>query len=61
MGYVQGARSVCDRDDWMDVWRDSVLVSRNRLRWFGHVERKSEDDWVHACQNLEVEGARGQG
>ena len=22
------------------------VVRRGRLRWFGHVERKSEDDWV---------------
>ena len=25
------------------------VVRRGRLRWFGHVERKSGDDWVLAC------------
>ena len=25
-----------------------------RLRWFGHLERKSGDDWVSACRNVEV-------
>ena len=27
---------------------DSVsdVLRRNRLRWFGHVERKNDDDWV---------------
>ena len=25
------------------------VVRHGRLRWFGHVERKSEDDWVSAC------------
>ena len=25
------------------------VVRRGRLRWFGHVERKSGDDWVSAC------------
>ena len=42
---------------------ESVLdvVGRGRLRWFGHVERKHEDDWVSACRNLVVEGNRGRG
>src|SRR6267154_1334032 len=37
---------------------DSVdrVVSRGRLRWYGHVERKTADDWVSKCRNLEVEG-----
>ena len=25
------------------------VVRRGRLRWFGHVERKSGDDWVSTC------------
>ena len=33
----------------------------NRLRWFGHVERKTEDDWVKKCQSVEVEGKVGRG
>ena len=33
----------------------------DRLRWFGHVERKEVDDWVSACRNLEVAGSRGRG
>ena len=42
---------------------DSVsdVLRRNRLRWFGHVERKNDDDWVKACQRLEVDGGRGRG
>ena len=31
------------------------------LRWFGHLERKSVDDWVSACRGLVVEGMRGRG
>ena len=30
------------------------VVRRGRLRWFGHVERKSGDDWVSACRNVVV-------
>ena len=26
------------------------VVRRGRLRWFGHLERKSVDDWVSACR-----------
>ena len=35
---------------------DSALdvIRRSRLRWFGHVERKEDDDWVKAHQKLEV-------
>ena len=25
---------------------DDVMVRRGRMRWFGYLERKSEDDWV---------------
>jgi len=32
------------------------VVSRGRLRWYGHVERKAADDWVSKCRSLEVEG-----
>ena len=34
------------------------VVRRGRLRWFGHLEPKSVDDWVSACRGLVVEGAR---
>ena len=37
------------------------VVRRGRLRWFGHLERKSVDDWVSACRGLVVEGTRGRG
>ena len=37
------------------------VVRRGRLRWFGHLERKSVDDWVSACRGLVVERARGRG
>ena len=36
-------------------------VRRCRLRWFGHIERKSADDWVSKCRQLEVESLRGRG
>ena len=32
--------------------------SKSRLRWFGHVERKDDNDWVKCCIMWEVEGIR---
>ena len=37
------------------------VVRRGRLRRFGHVERKSKDDWVTACRNVVVAGVRCAG
>jgi len=31
------------------------------LRWFGHVERKDDNDWVKTLYNVEVEGIRQRG
>jgi len=39
----------------------SEVVEKNRLRWFGHVERKDVEDWVSRCRKLEVVGNRGRG
>ena len=36
------------------------VVRRGRLRWFGHVERKSGDDWVSACRNVVVRVGAGR-
>ncbi len=32
------------------------------MRWFGHVERKSDDDWVKRCMNWRTseKGPRGR-
>jgi len=32
------------------------VVSKGRLRWFGHVERMDAKNWVSACREFEVEG-----
>ena len=37
------------------------MVRRGRLMWFGHVERKSGDNWVSACRNGVVAGVRCAG
>src|SRR6266516_456517 len=37
------------------------VVSRGRLRWFGHVERKEAGDWVSKWRHLEVVGGIRKG
>jgi len=38
-----------------------VVMRRRRLRWFGHLERMSEDAGVRRARDLEVVGQRGRG
>src|SRR5260221_7852839 len=45
----------------MGVKAIGVVVKRNRLRWFGHVERKDDCDWMRGCAVLEVEGPKPRG
>ena len=39
----------------------SLMIKKSRLRWFGHVERKDDNDWVKRCITWEVEGIRQSG
>ena len=27
----------------------ALILQQNRLRWYGHVLRKDDDDWVKKC------------
>jgi len=37
------------------------MMKNSRLRWFGHVEREDDNDWVKRCIRLELEGIRQRG
>ena len=39
----------------------SLMIKKSRLRWFGHVERKDDNDWVKRFIAWEVEGIRQRG
>ena len=41
--------------------RVSDVIRHDRLRWFGHVERKKPDDWESACINMVIESVKGRG
>ena len=39
----------------------ALVLQQNRLRWYGHVLRKDDEDWVKKCMEHEVEGSRPSG
>jgi len=39
----------------------ALVLQQNRLRWYGHVLRKEDEDWVKKCIDYEVEGSRPGG
>ena len=45
----------------LDIEDVADVVRKNTLRWFGHLERKDERDWVSACGNIVVLGNAGKG
>ena len=51
----KGLRERLGLDDIISV------LQQNRLRWYGHVLRKQDYDWVKKCMEYEVEGARPKG
>ena len=38
----------------------SDLVRRSRLRWFGHVVRKDDQQWVRKCMDFKVDDSAGR-
>jgi len=39
----------------------ALVLQQNRLRRYGHVLRKEDDDWVKKCKEYEAEGPRPRG
>ena len=39
----------------------ALVLQQNRLRWYGHVLRKEDNDCVKKCMEYEVEGPRPRG
>jgi len=35
-----------------------LILQQNRLRWYGHVLRKEDTDWVKKCMEYKVECSR---
>ena len=45
----------------MEILDIGEMLRMARLRWFGHVMRMDEDNWVKKCMNLEVQGTVARG
>jgi len=39
----------------------SLVLQQIRLRWYGHVLRKDDDNWVKKCMEYEFQGPRPRG
>ena len=63
-------RKMCGRKDGVPVERmrremgvmaimDAIKLGR--LRWFGHVKRREEGNWVRRCMDMEIEGKNPKG
>ena len=39
----------------------TTVIRSGRLRWYGHVMRKGDEDWVKKCMEFRVEGRRPVG
>ena len=37
------------------------VLQQNRLRWYGHVLRREDNDWVKKCMEYGVVGSRPRG
>ena len=37
------------------------VIRRGRLRWYGHVMRKQDEDWVKKYISMEVDGMKPRG
>jgi len=47
--------------EWLGIDDIVLILQQNRLRWYGHVLRKEDTDFVKKCMEYEVEGFRPWG
>jgi len=45
------SKALCERLGIDDI---ALVLQQNSLRWYGHVLRKDDDDWVKKCMDYEV-------
>ena len=60
-GVAEDRKCSVDLYSLLGVQGMAEVVRCGRLRWFGHVERKSGVDWVSACRNVVVAGVKCAG
>ena len=60
-GVAKDSKRSVDLYSLLGVQSVADVVRCGRLRWFGHQERRSVDDWVSASRKVEVAGVRCMG
>ena len=50
---LRGKKTSSALREWMDIEAIGGVLKKNKLRWFGHVERKEKEDWVRKCMYIE--------
>ena len=58
---LQDRKRSVDLYSLLGVQSEADVVRHGRLRWFGHLESRSVDDWVLTCRKVEVAGVRCKG
>jgi len=60
-GWHHSVTDTCGFNNSIDTYIWILILQQNRLRWYGHVLRKEDTDWVKKCMEYEVEGSRLRG
>ena len=60
-GVAEGKGAQCGFVQSFGVQSVTEVMRHVRLKWFGHMERKSGDVWVLVCRNVVVAGVRYAG
>ena len=56
MGNVSDRRPSEERRNRLGIKSISGVIQQICLRWFGHIERMDNDNWVSKCRKFEVAG-----
>ena len=59
--YMKGRRTNEELRRLGGVEPITTVIRSGRLRWYGHVMRKRDEDWVKKCMEFRVEGSRPVG
>ena len=55
------SQSVCVLRERLGIVDITSQLQQNRLRWYGHVLQKEDNDWVKKCMEYEVVSSRPRG
>jgi hypothetical protein len=58
---LKDKKSMEELRERLGIESESDVTRRGRMKWFDHMERKEDDDWVKACQRVDVNDKTGRG